>query len=205
MSKEFIQKNKIGLATCSSNNALLDMSKQFYEDIFDDVYVVDGSKGVYGFDAFVQMLTDPRLEVYDYLLYTDEDNFIVGWHSMRDTLQTFIDGDYGFAGMPEPLPMRALLPLSLKARSNRLRAKLPQALPCRRLALVHLLPVTARFLFPMICWGCSRISRRVLSSAMRHLPRRFPRQSKPMPRMCRRADFPGRNMFLAQGQRVDCE
>lgn len=101
MSKEFIQKNKIGLATCSSNNALLDMSKQFYEDIFDDVYVVDGSKGVYGFDAFVQMLTDPRLEVYDYLLYTDEDNFIVGWHSMRDTLQTFIDGDYGFAGMPD--------------------------------------------------------------------------------------------------------
>lgn len=99
--QSFMRHHRVGLATCSASPALFAASRDFSARLFPDIYSVDGTGGTYGAAAFRAMFADPRLAEYDYLIYTDEDDFIVDWPALQQTMSAFIEGGYGFAGMPD--------------------------------------------------------------------------------------------------------
>lgn len=99
--QHFMAARKVAFATCSARSTLFEVFSGFSHDIFPDLHVVDGSAGTYGSAAFIELFRDESLTWADYLVYSDEDNFIVDWTSLRETLSIFIQGGYGFAGMPD--------------------------------------------------------------------------------------------------------
>lgn len=99
--RAFFAEHRIALATRSHNPALFSATRRFSERMFPAVHVIDGTTGTYGLTAFLQLFADPRLNEFDYLVYSAEDNLIVDWPELRSTLSAFIEGGYGFAGMPD--------------------------------------------------------------------------------------------------------
>lgn len=99
--RDWFRDRRVRLATNSLSPSLFSMSRGFSQRVFDDITVVDGTAGTYGLVAFRALVETAIPWSYDYLLYTDEDNVIVDWLEVQRTFESFIDGGYGFAGMPD--------------------------------------------------------------------------------------------------------
>ena len=98
---DFFRDRRTGLETNTLNPALQASSRAFWKPIFPKAQVIDGLAGTYGLSAFRELFARPLPEDWDYLIYTDEDNFIVDWDEVQRTFEAFIEGGYGFAGMPD--------------------------------------------------------------------------------------------------------
>lgn len=105
---KYLKDNKVGIVTNSFNPELLKMSKFFYNDIYTSLVVpgivngVGGPVRFYGFTCFNYILTEKWFtNQFDYIIYVDEDCFITNIESMINILKEFIEGNYGFAGIPD--------------------------------------------------------------------------------------------------------
>ena len=100
--KFFLQKMRVGFITNSHCDDLLNMSINLYKDIAPEIINIDGSKGLYGYNVFNNILSDERLQKqFDYLIYIDEDCFISNIYELYETIKFLINNDYWFAGMPD--------------------------------------------------------------------------------------------------------
>ena len=99
--RDFFRDHRVGLATNTLGRQLQGLSRQFWQPIFPTPQVINGAAGVYGLSAFRELFHRRLPEDWDYLIYTDEDNFIVDWDEVQRTFEAFVKGGYGFAGMPD--------------------------------------------------------------------------------------------------------
>ncbi|TBT87412.1 hypothetical protein ET989_03650 [Propioniciclava sinopodophylli] len=98
---DWFRDRRVRLATNTQNEALLRRSRLFSEPAFPQFHRVDGSFGAYGLPVFRELLGAGLEGSWDYLLYTDEDNFIVDWPEVQAAFDAFVSGGFGFAGMPD--------------------------------------------------------------------------------------------------------
>lgn len=99
--RDFFRDHRVGLATNTLDRELQGLSRQFWQPMFPTAQVINGAAGMYGLSAFRELFHRPLPEDWDYLIYTDEDNFIVDWDEVQRTFEAFVEGGYGFAGMPD--------------------------------------------------------------------------------------------------------
>jgi hypothetical protein len=104
--KRYFKEKRIGFLTNTFNPELLEMSTSLYREIDPDPVIIPGrdmlKRRFYGYKVFDRALRSRKIgRRYDYLIYMDEDCFVVDPAAMFDLVKLFVEGGYDFCGAPD--------------------------------------------------------------------------------------------------------